>query len=74
MSKSLHSYDRSTESGMLLVHYHPPRTVGAMSEYYDVCTPTAETKSDEYGVRQIASFTAIDEEEEGISGVWSDGN
>ena len=42
-----------------------PTTDGAMSERKDVCTPTAKMKSDEYGA-------PIDEEEEGISGVWSD--
>ena len=51
-----------------------PTTDGAMSERKDVCTPTAEMKSDEYGARQIASLAAINEEEEGIFGVWSDGN
>jgi len=45
-----------------------------MSERKDVCTPIAEMKSDEYGARRIASLAAINEEEEGISGVWSDGN
>ena len=45
-----------------------PTTDGAMSKQKDVCTPTAEMKSDEYGGRPIASFVAIDEKEEGISG------
>jgi len=39
-----------------------------MSERKDLCTPTAEMKSDEYGGHRIASFVAIDEKEEGISG------
>ena len=50
-----------------------PTTDGAMSKQKYVCTPTAEMKSDKYGARRIASLAAIDEEEEGISGVWSVG-
>ena len=54
-------------------HRFAPTTDGAMPKQKYVCTPTAEMKSDEYGARRIASLAAIDEEEEGISGVWSVG-
>ena len=52
----------------------PSNTDGAMSEHCVVCTPTAKKNADKYGVRRNASFTVVDEEEEGISGVWGDGN